>query len=122
MVPHGCLPSFLVQPAGWDPAPDWEPLPDDPYFDVTFDGGKRFVSGKAIGAPDTLVPGRYRLAIAVSEVSDVSSMAPDGTIAFPFMWTEVRCTRDLAVEQHTERIEVEAFFGDPCRIDVNLDP
>jgi hypothetical protein len=49
-------------------------------------------------------------------------MAPDGSTVFPFMWTQVRCTRDLTVEEDTGRIEVEAFFGDPCRIDVSLDP
>lgn len=122
MIPHGCLPSFLVQPANWDPAPDWEPLPDDPHFDVMFDGGMRFVSGEVIGAPQTLAPGRYRLAIALSEVSDLSSMAPDGRTVFPFMWTEVRCTRDIAVEEETNHVNVEAFFGDPCRIDVSQGP
>jgi hypothetical protein len=121
MTPHGCLASFIVESDSWVPAPDYEPSLDTPHFDVTWDGGWT-LSGPVIGAPETLAPGRYRLALAVSEVSDLPSIGPDGRTGLSLMWSEVRCTRDIAVEAETRRVIVVAHFTDPCRIDVVLDP
>ena len=119
MNPHGCLASFIIESASWSPAPDYEPRLDTPHFDVTWDGDWT-LSGPVIGAPEALVPGRYRLALAVSEVSDTPSMGPEPGLSL--MWSEVRCTRDIAVEADTQRVIVEAHFTDPCRIEVVLDP
>ena len=119
MTPHGCLASFIVESDSWVPTPDYEPRLDTPHFEVTWDGGWT-LSGPVIGAPEVLVPGRYRLALAVSEVSDTPSSGPEPGLSL--MWSEVRCTRDIVVAANTRRVTVEADFTHPCRIDVTLDP
>lgn len=107
---------LVIMPVSWTPPTDWEPADTDAYFPADQGPDGFVVEGAAIRAPSTLAPGQYTLAIGVAELNDVIG-SPD-----KYVTAHIECTQPLNVTPQTISIEVEAVFGDPCRINVSLDP
>jgi hypothetical protein len=124
--PHGCIAFFLLQPTDWDGY--WRAQGSDPSFSMeyTYESGTTpfttvsLVSGAAEGAPTSIGPGRYLLAGARADVSDVPSGGPGYE---PFFNDGVMCRADLTVGPPTRRVDVTvAFDHTECEIAISLDP
>jgi hypothetical protein len=124
-VPHACVAFFLIKPADWDG--HWRAMESDPSFSMehTYQSGTTpfttvsRVSGVAQRAPTSLAPGRYRLAGARADTSDVP---PGGSGYEPFFNDDVMCRADLTVEPSTRRVDVTvAFDHTDCEIAISLD-
>jgi hypothetical protein len=122
-VPHGCIAFFLIKPADWDGY--WRAQGNDPSFSMeyTYQSGTTpfttvsLVSGAAERVPTSIGPGRYRLAGARADVSDVPSTGGPG-----YFNDGVMCRADLTVEPSTRRVDVTvAFDHTDCEIAISLD-
>lgn len=123
--PHGCIAFFLIKPADWDGF--WRAQGNDPSFSMeyTYQSGTTpfttvsLVSGAAERVPTSIGPGRYRLAGARADVSDVPSQGSAGP---GFFNDGVMCRADLTVEPSTRRVDVTvAFDHRECEISISLD-
>ncbi|MGD0248032.1 MAG: hypothetical protein ABSB75_03165 [Candidatus Limnocylindrales bacterium] len=124
-VPHACIAFFLIKPADWDG--HWRAQESDPSFSMeyTYESGSTplttisRVSGAAQRIPTSLAPGRYRLAGARADTSDVPSGGPGYE---PYFSDDVMCRADLTVETSTRRVDVTvAFDHTDCEIAISLD-
>jgi hypothetical protein len=124
-APHACVAFFLIKPADWDG--HWRAMQSDPSFSMEYtyqSGTTPFttvsrVSGAAQRTPISLAPGRYRLAGARADTSDVPSGGPGHE---PFFDDDVMCGADLTVEPSTRRVDVTvAFDHTDCEISISSD-
>jgi hypothetical protein len=115
----GCRPVLLIEPA---PARSLFALGVDDV-DVTFGGAWRGpVSPEASGAPETLAPGSWAVAVGTVESSDVGSCNNPCTSPFFPSWLNINCVTQFEISPTSTRVTMTADFGPPCAIDVDIQP
>lgn len=119
MIPHGCVASFVIGPAGWTPDARWEPAPTDPAFTQTLDQKtfERRISGPLENGPRVIAAGRHTLVAAVSERSDLIIVTPDNPSPDPgYLWTET-CSLAVDIPADVTLVRVAVVFdGSTCEI------
>jgi hypothetical protein len=110
----GCWPVLLLEQAPARELFDWRPGDSDIVFNHTVDTYPEIqLTGAAPATPATLAPGRWAVGLGIGESSDEGG-TPN--------WGTVLCVREFDVLETTRQISVQASFGQPCSIDLELEP